>query len=261
MQISNEDVLAERRPLIVATAVIGIGLSGFFDGILLHQILRWHHLLSLVEDDRLRDLPNQILADGIFHILMYGVVFAGLWLLWRQRRILPKQSARVVIEGALLGFGLWNLTDVVLFHWVMGIHRVRVDTPVPMAYDLTWLALLGIVPIWVAVLISKRRNKRAHRGGTPAALMIVALTVAAGAFAARPQPGSTSTLILFRPDVPLSNAYNAVLATGGRIRFVDGKRKIMVADLNAGAESRLYRSGALFVTASPAIAGCALSFK
>jgi uncharacterized membrane protein len=28
----------------------GLGLGGFIDGILLHQILQWHHMLSGVDD-------------------------------------------------------------------------------------------------------------------------------------------------------------------------------------------------------------------
>ena len=35
-----------RRPLIVASTLLGLGLGGFVDGILLHQILQWHHMLS-----------------------------------------------------------------------------------------------------------------------------------------------------------------------------------------------------------------------
>ena len=33
--------------------VIGVGLGGFVDGILLHQILQWHHMLSSTDTDRL----------------------------------------------------------------------------------------------------------------------------------------------------------------------------------------------------------------
>jgi uncharacterized membrane protein len=36
-------------------AALGFALGGFFDGILLHQILQWHHLLSLVRG--IGDLP------------------------------------------------------------------------------------------------------------------------------------------------------------------------------------------------------------
>src|SRR5690606_41087677 len=62
---------------------LGFGLGGFFDGILLHQVLQWHHLLSGVEQAR-QDIRVLILADGLFHVLMYVVAGMGLWLLWRR---------------------------------------------------------------------------------------------------------------------------------------------------------------------------------
>ena len=41
------------RPLIVAGLMFGIGQGGFFDGIVFHQLLQWHHmgagLFNLVE--------------------------------------------------------------------------------------------------------------------------------------------------------------------------------------------------------------------
>lgn len=39
--------------------LIGIGLGGFFDGILLHQVLQWHHLLSLVDNPAIQDIRMQ----------------------------------------------------------------------------------------------------------------------------------------------------------------------------------------------------------
>lgn len=60
--------------------VLGFALGGFFDGILLHQILQWHHLLSLVSG--LSDIRLQILWDGYFHALMYVIAALGLWGLW-----------------------------------------------------------------------------------------------------------------------------------------------------------------------------------
>ena len=47
---------------------LGFALGGFFDGVLLHQILQWHHLLSLVPG--MDDLRLQILWDGYFHAAM-----------------------------------------------------------------------------------------------------------------------------------------------------------------------------------------------
>ena len=58
-------------------AVLGFALGGFFDGILLHQILQWHHLLSLVPG--LEDIRLQILWDGYFHALMYALAALGLF--------------------------------------------------------------------------------------------------------------------------------------------------------------------------------------
>lgn len=47
----REDILPpgrSLRPLAWAGGCIGFSLGGFFDGILLHQVLQWHHLLSRV---------------------------------------------------------------------------------------------------------------------------------------------------------------------------------------------------------------------
>lgn len=37
---------ANRRPLIAAGAALGIGMGGFLDGIVLHQLLQVHNMLS-----------------------------------------------------------------------------------------------------------------------------------------------------------------------------------------------------------------------
>ena len=81
--------------LTFAGTVLGMALGGFFDGILLHQILQWHHFLSLVPGEGLRDLKNQIIADGAFHVLMYGIAAVGLILLWRA----PVASASRLNRG------------------------------------------------------------------------------------------------------------------------------------------------------------------
>jgi len=53
--------------------MLGLAFGGFFDGIVLHQILQWHHLLSGLSGGRFADLRVQLLADGLFHALMYGL--------------------------------------------------------------------------------------------------------------------------------------------------------------------------------------------
>jgi hypothetical protein len=38
------------KPLVQAGILLDLGLGGFFDGIVLHQILQWHHMASAVTD-------------------------------------------------------------------------------------------------------------------------------------------------------------------------------------------------------------------
>ena len=40
---------AEQTQLRNAGILLGLGLGGFFDGIVLHQLLQWHHMVSNVE--------------------------------------------------------------------------------------------------------------------------------------------------------------------------------------------------------------------
>lgn len=36
----------DRQSVIAAGVLFGLGFSGFFDGVVLHQILQWHHMLT-----------------------------------------------------------------------------------------------------------------------------------------------------------------------------------------------------------------------
>ena len=80
------------RQWIWAGAILGFALGGFFDGILLHQILQWHHLLSLVPG--IGDLRAQVMWDGVFHALMYVALLAAVVLAIRKRRTLAMSDSR-----------------------------------------------------------------------------------------------------------------------------------------------------------------------
>lgn len=134
--------LPRRRPW--AGYLLGFGMGGFFDGILLHQILQWHHLLSGLSAATLADLRVQVVADGVFHALMYAVAGAGLWSLYRSRGA-SQPSRKTLLAHFLLGFGIWHVVDAVLSHWLIGIHRLRMDVPDPLPWELAWLALFGLL--------------------------------------------------------------------------------------------------------------------
>jgi uncharacterized membrane protein len=51
--------------------LLGLGLGGFVDGILLHQIFQWHNMLSSTDRwarTTLEGMESNKLADGLFHL-------------------------------------------------------------------------------------------------------------------------------------------------------------------------------------------------
>jgi len=251
---------ADRRRLALAGGILGFALGGFFDGILLHQVLQWHHFLSLVEGEAYRDIRTQILADGLFHVAVYMVAAVGLWLLWRGRAGFTGNGAdRRLLGAVLLGFGIWQFADVVLIHWVTGIHRIRVGVDNPLAYDIGWMVVFG-VPTFLAGLWLWRSRDGGDLGGArrPAVAAALALTVmVAGPVAALPPPGVTTTMVLFRPGTGAADAFAAVAALEGRVLWADRSGELLAVDLGEPRRGwQLYGQGALLVSTSSLIAGC-----
>ena len=244
-----------RRHPAFAVVLLGVALSAFFDGILLHQVLQWHHLLSLAEGATWRDLHNQILADGLSHLLVYAVMAVGFALLWRGRGGLQAPGAgRRVLADLLIGFGLWNFIDIIGFHWLAGIHRVRVDVPEPLPWDLGWLAVLGAVPLLAGIWL-RRRPSGGGNGGR-AAVAASAAVLLAGAGAMAPTAGGSTSLVVFRPGISPNQAFAAALAAGAKVADISPSGRSMIVTLpDEGARWRLYSTGAL-VVGGGALAGC-----
>lgn len=133
----------ERFPLS-AGILFGLGLGGFFDGIVLHQVLQWHHMLSSwYRIDTIENLKLNTLWDGLFHSLTYVFVVIGLFVLWRtvHRRHLA-WSNKLLLGTLLLGFGLFNVVEGLIDHQTLGVHHVneRVPEPQRLAWDIGFLA-------------------------------------------------------------------------------------------------------------------------
>ena len=252
-----------RREVIAGAAVLGVGLSGFFDGILLHQVLQWHHLLSLVPGETFRSIEAQILADGLFHVLMYLVTATGLYLLWRARRHFADAVGwRTVASGALIGFGLWNVIDVGFFHWILGIHRIRVDVPDPMTYDLAWLAILVGVPLAIGWLLLRNEGTDGGAGAGGSAVTLALLALLAAPLASLPPPNSRTAVVLFASGGTPVRAFEAALAANSPVVWMSPDGRMMaVRTGGAGSAAELYRAGATLVTRSPAVAGCAAAIR
>jgi uncharacterized membrane protein len=110
----------------------GLGLGGFFDGIVLHQVLQWHHMVTSAgfPPDSVDNLKLNTLLDGLFHVCTYIFVVVGLVVLWRSahRRHLY-WSTRLLIGSLLLGFGLFNVVEGLINHQILGLHHVNETVP------------------------------------------------------------------------------------------------------------------------------------
>lgn len=115
-----------------AGILLGLGLGGFFDGIVLHQVLQWHHMLTSAgyPPDSVHNLQVNTLWDGLFHATTYIFVALGLWILWRTaRRRHLRWSGKLLGATLLIGFGLFNLVEGIIDHHILGIHHVNETVP------------------------------------------------------------------------------------------------------------------------------------
>jgi uncharacterized membrane protein len=156
MAASTRDRLTIRRaPLIRAGVVLGIGVGGFFDGIVFHQLLQWHHVVSTtVVPTTLEALELNTLADGLFHTFTYIMVLIGLWLLFRATgQTDVSRSPRVLVGAMLGGFGLFNLVEGTINHQILQIHHLR-PGPNEALYDLAFLAS-GVILMLIGTAIAR----------------------------------------------------------------------------------------------------------
>jgi uncharacterized membrane protein len=117
---------------VPAGILFGLGLGGFFDGIVLHQLLQWHHMLTSAgyPPDSVPNLKVNVLWDGLFHAATYVFTALGLWILWRySRRKHVRWSGKLLPGGLLMGWGLFNLIEGLANHQLLGIHHVNETAP------------------------------------------------------------------------------------------------------------------------------------
>jgi uncharacterized membrane protein len=156
-----EAAARDEASAIAGGVVLGLGLGGFVDGIVLHQILQWHNMGSAVLPPTTMDAMAQNMRwDGLFHAATLLLTLIGVVLLWRegQRGTAPR-TLRVLGGQLLLGWGAFNLVEGIVDHQVLGLHHVR-DLPVYVpAYDWIFLAIGGVAFIAVGWWLARTRER------------------------------------------------------------------------------------------------------
>lgn len=130
-----------RQPLIIAAILLGLGQAGFFDGIVFHQLLQWHHMFTNVESSNtVSGLELNTLGDGLFHLVDWLFTLAGLVALWiAVRRDDVDKSTSVFIGAFCIGAGMFNIIEGILSHHLLQIHHVK-----PGIHQLAWdLGFIG----------------------------------------------------------------------------------------------------------------------
>lgn len=170
METRTEDRASIRLP----GWVLGLGLGGFLDGILLHQVLQWHHMLSNTGNDNigidrypvdtLPGLQMNTLWDGLFHVFTWLAVLMGLGLLYSR---VVDARGRVWGSGVLwgwilIGWGTFNIVEGAIDHHVLAIHHVR-----PGAHQLEWdlgFLALGAALVAGGWLLQRKSARDAFAG-------------------------------------------------------------------------------------------------
>jgi uncharacterized membrane protein len=145
------------RRLMTAGILLGIGFGGFVDGIVLHQILQWHHMLTSTGDHpatTVAGLETNTVWDGLFHVGAWLAAFAGVWLLASAQRDGARTSTPLLSGLILAGWGTFNLVEGTIDHHILGIHHVH-SGDAQWAYDLGFL-LLGALLLAGGLALARR---------------------------------------------------------------------------------------------------------
>ena len=138
------------RPLLLT----GFGLGAFLDGIVLHQVLQWHHLVSArIPVDDLDGLQANTLWDGVFHLASWLVVLVGLLWTARSRAELGSLPARGLAGPLLVGWGVFQVVDQLVFHLLLEAHHIRPGEHEQL-YDWGYTAM-GVALVVAGLLLSR----------------------------------------------------------------------------------------------------------
>lgn len=167
--------LMNSRPLISAGTLLGIGMGGFIDGILFHQLLQIHNTLSArfpvrgVDVQTLAvNLEINMFWDGLFHAFTWTMTALGIAMLWRAVKRPDVPLSTKTFAGSLaLGWGVFNLVEGIIDHHILHVHHVT-ETAGHLVWDVTFLTS-GVVLILIGgtVIRAGRRDVGGRTLSTP----------------------------------------------------------------------------------------------
>jgi uncharacterized membrane protein len=145
--------------------LLGIGMGGFVDGILFHQILQTHNMLSAkVLKTTIVNVEVNMFWDGLFHAFTWVMTALGICFLFRAgRRAEVPWSGRILGGGLLLGWGLFNLVEGIIDHHILNLHHVIERLGVS-AWDWGFLAVGAVFLIVGWLMVARAPTETPGRG-------------------------------------------------------------------------------------------------
>ncbi|MGE3745497.1 MAG: DUF2243 domain-containing protein [Sphingomonadaceae bacterium] len=137
--------------------------------------------------------------------------------------MLHSVSFKTAQHCSMVGFGSWHVVDTLLSHWILEIHRIRVDSPRPMFWDVVWLVAFGLVPLiagWWWWREARGRARSNPSGHVVPLLLLATVTTGAGLGASAPPAGGQGlTTVVFAPGVDGAQALTAIRAAGAALAW------------------------------------------
>ncbi len=136
---------------VLSGALVGLGVAGFVDEVVFHQLLHWHHFYD-------RGTPEAgLVSDGLFHVGSWVAMVAGLFLfadLRRRDTWIPRRWW----GGLLTGLGGFQLYDGIVQHKLLELHQIRYGVDIT-PYDVVWnVVAVAFLVAGVVVLLRSRER-------------------------------------------------------------------------------------------------------
>jgi uncharacterized membrane protein len=159
MRDNNQKVMTT-RPLISAGILLGIGLGGLLNGILMNQIFQLHSMFSArLPQDQIAMVKESMVWDGIIHLFSWmitGIAVLVLWNAMMQHDIM--RSGRIVAGAFIAGWGIFNSAEGLINHHFLEVHHI-VEKFGLSIYDYIYIGA-GIVFMLAGFLIIQKEIKK-----------------------------------------------------------------------------------------------------
>ena len=165
-----KDAAGSATSALLTGVLLGIGVAGFVDEAVFHQILQWHNFYWAT------DQQGRILSDGLFHVFSTLALLWGAIRLWRDRLSWSPKRARRIAGALLIGAGGFNTYDGVVQHVILHLHLVNehlcavpysadnsvATCPADVPLEIAWIAV-GSLIVAAGVLVYRRGRGTVRR--------------------------------------------------------------------------------------------------